>query len=370
MATPNGYPSVLNACPNLQVKLDDAWTTGMTPVEHMPEAEFLTNAVNNRNIKQMIVPGNGKVRTVEVRYQRRLLEEDVKSDQPNPNCTATDKYGDNIKAYTMDTKENLQTNRLININDDVESCGSAFEDAVSMMVDQMDRKVASKLAIESVANAGGWGAAVPTSLSIANGKVTGGKLYQLAFDTTSGAPKPRIWPQLRNYLDDSGFPDDVAIFGGNTLREYYQLLAAGCCTNDGIDLSEIMAQYGYAAMKDKRVANALGSEDDYIVIAPGALQVLNYSRAEGKPVWGQLLGGGAGSNYFMTTVRSPRLGLTYDLNAKDDCGNLHLTLTATTKMIALPNDLYVAPVASGSGATAGDEFYGVTGVVKGKLILS
>ena len=371
MATPNGYPAVLAACPNLQVKLDDAWTTGMTPTEHMPEAEFLTNAGNNRGIKQLIVPGNGKVRTVEVTYKRRLLEENVDADQPNPNCTATDKYGNNTATYTIDPAVNFQANRLININDDRLACVDAFEGAVAELVDVMDRRVATQIATQSVALAGGWGSEVPsTTGTITDGVVKNGVFYQLAFNATTGAPMPKVWPRLRNALDDSGFPNEVAIFGGNTLREYFQLLAAGCCTNDGIDLSEIMAQYGYAAMKDKRVASALSSQDSYIVIAPGALQVLNYSRAEGKPMWGELLGGGAGSNYFMTTVRSPRLGLTYDLNAKDDCGNLHITLTATTKTIGLPNDLYVEPVASGSGATDGDEFYGVTGVVKGKLILS
>ena len=370
MATPNGYPSVLNACPKLQVKLDDAWTTGMTPTEHMPGAEFLTDGMNNRGIKQMIVPGNGKVRTVEVRYKRRLLEENVAANQANPNCTATDKYGDNVTSETIDPAVNLQANTLININDDRLACDDAFTDAVAMLVDVMDRKVATQTSTQAVALAGSWGADVPSAGSITNGSVTNDILYQLAFNGTTGAPMPKIWPQLRNALDDSGFPADVAIFGGNTMREYYQLLSAGCCTNDGIDLSEIMAQYGYAAMKDKRIATALGSQDSYIVIAPGALQVLNYSRAEGQPMWGAILGGGAGSNYFMTTVRSPRLGLTYDLNAKDDCGNLNITLTATTKTIGLPNDLYVEPVASGSGATDGDEFYGVTGVVKGKLVLS
>lgn len=343
----------------------------MTPTEHMPEAEFLTSSTNNRDIKQMIVPGNGNVRTVDVRYTRRLLEENVDANQPNPNCTATDKYGDNVASYTIDPAVNLQANRLININDNRLACGDNFKEAVAQLVDVMDRKVATLIATQSVALAGAWGADVPsTTGTITNGVVKNGTFYQLAFDGTTGAPKPSIWPDLRNALDDSGFPDDVALFGGNTLRRYYQYLAAGCCTNDGIDLSEMMAQYGYAAAKDKRVADALGSQDSYIAIAPGALQVLNYSRAEGSPIWGNILGGGAGSNYFMTVVRSPRLGLDYDLNATDVCGNLNLVLTATVKVVGLPNDLYVAPVASGAGATGGDEYYGVTGVVKGKLILS
>ena len=343
----------------------------MTPTEHMPEAEFLTSGTNNRGIKQMITPGNGAVRTVDVTYTRRLLEENVDANQPNPNCTATDKYGNNTASYTIDPAVNLQANTLININDNRLSCGENFTDAVKSLVDVMDRKVATQIATQSVALVGGWGADVPSTTStITNGVVKNGTFYQLAFNATTGAPMPGVWPDLRNALDDSGFPADVALFGGNTLRRYYQFLAAGCCTNDGIDLSEMMAQYGYAAAKDKRVADALGSQDSYIVIAPGALQVLNYSRAEGSPIWGNILGGGAGSNYFMTVVRSPRLGLDYDLNAKDDCGNLSLVLTATVKTVGLPNDLYVAPVDSGSGATGGDEYYGVTGVVKGKLILS
>ena len=371
MATPNGYNSVLAVCPHLQVDLDEAWINGMFPTEHVPEAEFLTSATNNRGIKQMIVPGNGSIRTVDVRYTRRRLEENVKTNQANPNCTASYSYGNETTSYTIDPSVNVQDSTIINLNDDRLSCVDSFKNAMRDSVDVVDRKVASIIATQSVALAGGWGGDVPsTTGTITNGVVKNGTFYQLAFNATSGAPMPGVWPDLRNALDDSGFPDEVALFGGNTLRRYFQFLAAGCCTNDGIDLSEMMAQYGYAAAKDKRVADALGSQDSYLAIAPGALQVLNYSRAEGKPLWGQLLGGGAGSNYFMTTVASPRFGLTYDVNAKDDCGTLHLTVTATIKTIGLPADMYVAPVASGSGATGGDEYYGVTGVVKGKLILS
>jgi len=83
------------------------------------------------------------------------------------------------------------------------------------------------------------------------------------------------------------------------------------------------------------------------VTAPGALQVLNFSRSEGKTAMGELWN--QSSNYAYFTIRSPRLGLLYDVTLKDPCGTLSVAVTFTGKVIALPNDLFAV----------GDEYEGV-----------
>lgn len=335
------------------------------PNDQMPLIEFLTSPINKRGIVQEI-SGNGKIKTVDLIYNRRMLESNVATNQPNPKCVATDTYGDSVTSYTIDPTINLQASAAIGINDGVLACqddGERVQARINAIVDVLDRKVATYLTTQVAALTGTWGASVPDvgAGAIVEGSVKSNVLYTLAFDATTGALKPRFLPTIKNALDDSGFPSDVFFAGGNTLRSAMQLYAAGCCTDQGIDLGELMAQFGYAAAKDKRLATVLGNQDTYLAFAPGAVQILNFSRAEGKPLWGQILAGGEGSNYMFTTVASPRFGgLTYDLTASDNCGVLSLVGTATVKAVGLPADMYAT----------GDEYFGTTGVVKGKLILS
>lgn len=345
------FGNVMAACPNLQAGLNEMW---MDPArwegtsDRMPFAEFLNSPMNRRRISYEITPGRGKVRTVEVVYQQRMLESAALYNQANPKCTATTRVGENISTYTLDTDVNVQVEQTIELTDYEGSCTDnsiLLQRQVSRMVDGLDRIVATQQTNQASALNGNWGADIAV-----NGQ------NQFVVNTlVAGTQNPAFntWAKLRNALDDSGFPGDVMIVGGSTMREYFQYLQAGCCADNGIDLGEMMAQHGYAYAYDKRMQNALGTANEFMVLAPGALQPISFSRAEGKAAMGDIWD--RGSDYFYGTVRSPRLGLTYDLSAKDNCGTLSLALTYTGKVIAAPNDMYAV----------GDEYEGVTGAVQG-----
>ena len=117
MATPNGFSSVINACPALQTTVDQAWKTGVGVTDNIPEAEFLTSPTNQRDIAKIIVPGNGKVRTVNVVGHQRMLEENLKVNVANPKCAVTDSYGDVTTPYTLDSTKNISAEDTLNIND-------------------------------------------------------------------------------------------------------------------------------------------------------------------------------------------------------------------------------------------------------------
>jgi hypothetical protein len=345
--------NAMAACPNSQMYIDDAFMTpGMFPGadDRMPFSEFLNSPENRRRISYEITPGRGKVRAVEVVNQQRRLESTVLTNQPNPNCQATNKYGENLTTYDLDTDVNLQANQTIEITDYERSCrdnGALFNTQLMMVVDVMDRKVATQQAIQAAALTGKWGASVT---------VNGQEQIEVATLITGGNPNFSTWNKIRNAAEDSGFPDSIALFGGQTMREYFQYVQAGCCADFGLDFEKLFAQYGYGYAFDKRVKDALGSANEFMVVAPGALQPISYSRAEGKvamgAVWAQ------GSDYFYSTIRSPRFGVPYDLTVKDSCGTLSMTLTYTGKVIAMPTDLFAV----------GDEYEGVTYAAQGVVV--
>lgn len=347
------FSSVLQACPNLQSALDQEWLN-MPVVDRAPLMEFLTSPTNRRNVSQLITPGRGKIRTIELLYDQRLLESTVQANQPNPNCEPGPFYGNEVATYTLDPNENLQSPGGFTIDVAELACednASVLARQIMKHIDVLDRRVATEYTAQAVtlAATGAWGQNVVTPVV--------SDILQLDTFDTNRKPLPDTWIDLRNALDDSGYGDSVALFGGATMRKYMQFLQAGCCADYGLDLGEIMSQYGYGYGYDKRVKNTHpDGEDGFMVVQPGALQVLNFSRAEGRAAFGEILN--QGSNYAYTTIRSPRFGLAYDVVIKDDCGVVTMNITCTGKVIALPNNMFAV----------GDEYEGVIYTALGEAL--
>lgn len=349
----SSFSDVLAACQDLQSALDQEWLN-FTAVDRAPLMEYLMTPGNRRNVSQRITPGRGKIRTIELTYDQRLLESTVQANQPNPNCEPGPFYGNEVATYTLDPSVNLQSSGGFTIDVAELACednSAVLARQIMKHIDVLDRRVASEYTTQAVVHAatGKWGANVVTPIV--------SDILQLPAFDTQRKPLPDTWVELRNALDDSGYADEVAVFGGATMRKYMQFLNAGCCADFGLDLGELMAQYGYAYAKDKRVAAAHpDGEDGFMVVQAGALQVLNFSRAEGRAAFGEILN--QGSNYAYTTFRSPRFGLAYDFVIKDDCGPVAMNLTCTGKVIRLPDNLFAV----------GDEYEGVIYTALGEAL--
>jgi len=50
----------------------------------------------------------------------------------------------------------------------------------------------------------------------------------------------------------------------------------------------------------------------------------------------------AASNYYATTLVHPESGIPMDVVFNNTCGAISIIVRATTKLVALPNDLYAA----------------------------
>ncbi len=341
--------NVLTACPTLQARLNEAFSTrpALSADEKMPFAEFLLSPANTSGISGTISPGGGKIKTYQVKYYQRRLESGVEFNQANPNCDTGDTPEDNQATYTLDTSVNIQTPGFTITSQDVEAVcdpnSQLFMDQMALEVDQLERAVATYITGQAAALYGTWGAdgGYFTAGNAVGNVNTSDELVIATLKSGGEDPNKFFWQKLRNGLDDIGMPDNVAVFGGRTLREAFQVSLAGCCTDSGVDLGRMFALYGYGFAYDKRLAAALGSDLKNLVLAPGALQVLQHVISPWKD--GISPGVISGADYVHKAIVTPKLGLVSDMTAKDDCaGGLTVRFTWTGKTVGMPNDMFNA----------------------------
>ena len=336
--------SALNSCPNIQTSLDSFFNTSMT-LEAMPFAEFIMSDVNRNGISQAVHPTSGKVKTVELRYNKRILESDLDTNVENPKCVATEKRGDCISPYTIDPTQNVSANQLIEASDVIYNCennDTYIAGVIARLVDVVERGVATSMSSEVAALTGAYEA-----------NVSGVVADQLVVNTLRAGTTDEIAPFTMENIDlaaiQTGYGmDGIFITGGSLLYQYYRRALAGCCSDSGVDIGSLMQTYGKVVTYDKRVASALGSTVS-LMTRPGALALIYYTQLgwlDGTPV--PLIA----SNYYKTVIFSPRLNVPMDLIIKDDCGALSVIVTATTKLVSGPTDQFAA----------GDDYEGVNWV--------
>lgn len=336
------------ACPNLQEAINTAWQNDLGQDAGSPIVDFVASAANQRGVTLAMLPGGGKIRKFELKYRRRALLGTAETNVPNPTCESTGYYGNEVAEYDLDPDVNISVAEAIPITANERSCvpnAEFFAEKISWHLNWIRREMYKNLVEQMVTNhLGGWGSDVTVNGS--------GEFVMQPLLQANGGPNPFALPDLQNAVLDAGMGGEFAVFGGPDLRSYMQAINRGCCANYGTDISAIVNDFGFAYAYDKYLAKYgfAGDPTKAVVLKPGALQILNYSRAEGNAasfgeIWNQ------GANYLYTTIQDPQTGLKIDLMAKDDCGTLNIRLIATNKVISLPTDLF-AP---------GDEYEGVTG---------
>lgn len=350
------FQQAIVACNAAQARLDDMWRLDLAPGadELMPVAEFLTSSFNKRGIVDMISPGRSKYRTGTLIYRPRQVEANIKEDQANPNCDATGYNGELTEDYTIDTSQNLQAQSAIAVDAFDNGCwpnADYYFRELAYIVDGLDRKVATQLTNEAALLSGDWSPMVTTG-GVGDPFTVNTAAQTFQMPLFSGyTPNPLAWGYLDNALNDSALGGQVFMAGGGAMRIYSQATLAGCCTDTGIDIGKIMGAHGRVYAYDYRLKRALGTDTMSMVFKPGALQVVQWNRftPQTEAPFAERAG-----NYFHTQIASSRLGVTYDLTLKDDCGALSMAVTWTGKVIGMPDDMFAVS----------DPYEGVTGVVK------
>ena len=330
--------TMLVQCENLQEKLETAWMSNQV-ADSSPFLEYLNSPENTAGINQVINPGQGKSRTLNLTYFPRLSETENTEATGRP-CSAQDKIGNNVAQYEIDTEATTPSGERIAIEDLTRFCDdndSYIAQVLARHLDVMDRKIAVKTATEATALVGQYSADTIAAYSLADPSI-------LTVTTkTSGLNVFGAYEKIQAATIMSGFGGYVH-FGGQLMFEHMRLSLAGCCTNDGLSVPELYNLYGSAFAYDRRLATALGSvTTESLVFRPQALQLLTYVQSPAyTPNMNWM------SNYSKFVLFTPA-GVPVDVLIKDDCGVIDINMYAATKLVALPSEMFLT----------GDNFAGV-----------
>ena len=325
--------TTLAICPDIQAELNQYYNTcnASNLREPMPFFDFLMSDANMSGLSQLVVPGPGKIRTVQLTYEQRIPESEVGSlSSCDMTCSASTKRGNNVTSYSIDCEDGWEVEELISANDFLQACQSndqILAKKIQAMIDALVRKTATALTTQAATLLGNW--------STDTGVAAGDPVNVVTVDG-SGNVKPTGWEDLDLAILQTNFCAAPVIFGGTTIFKYGRLMQAGCCSSQGLDLMAIRDQYGKAVVWDKRV-NAITGNDGFWVLAPGALAVITYTGADQGMGMAQVL---EGANYRKMTIQDPQSGLPIDLVISDNCGNVSVTARVVAKVVAMPSDMF------------------------------
>lgn len=329
-------PSSLVACPNLQEDLVSLFSANPAKfyIEPVPFTQFLMSPANRSDLEMRVAPGDAKVRTVQAIYQPRILPSEIDSNVTDY-CTATDVRGTTSTEYTIDIDQNLFFNQKFTVDTLAYQCKSNemwLQEQILKGVIALDNKVNVKNATQAAALLGGWSDDVS---GIPYVTVTGTpSRIQVRTQKTSSDTDPfmQTLQAVQSAAEASHFGQYITV-GGFQLHNFMKLMEHGCCANNGLDVASLQSEFGFASLRDRAVATAAGGNDYAWAVANGALQMLYWNRWAG--LFNQV---DANASYGI--INSPVTGIPYDLVVKHDCGTIQVTITATTKLVALPDDMF------------------------------
>ncbi len=120
------------------------------------------------------------------------------------------------------------------------------------------------------------------------------------------------------------------------------LMKVGCCASSGLNLLDLLNAYGEATVYDRWIAAEFG-DDVSLLIQDQSIQLLTATwNAPMLDLGGMLDLDMTYRNGFSTVIEDPITGIPVDVKFKEDCEVVHIVMTATTKTIGLPNDMYPA----------------------------
>lgn len=326
-------PTGLHDCPDIQAELDSYFETcdaSLLP-DPAPLNEFLWSGANRSGIQQILTPGSNKVRNLVLRYDQRIVESEVDEvDSCERTCTATTKRGDLTKSYEIDTCDKLRIEELMNAEDFKLACRGNFEivnKKIRLMLNALQAKVATKMTGLAVGYVGAWP-------QIAGNVVGGTQLQVATTKATSHDINPKAIEEIDFAIQAAGYCNSAAIFAGRTLYQYMRLMDKGCCSAQGLDLSELMSAYGKAVMWDRRLQAEMDA-DSALSIGLKALQPVYYVR-NNDGLEGLV---GVGANYQKQVIYDYN-GLPVDLTISDNCGDISIIMETVVDLKALPADMF------------------------------
>lgn len=338
-------------CPSLQEDLNRYFMSCHLNPQPMALVPFLLSPENSSGIRQLVNPGVGKKRTVQLVYDQQIPVSEVSSVADcGLNCTATTKRGNLSADYEIDCTDGEELEELIELTDWMESCRNntdLINSRVLSMMNTVAKAINQKTVGELNGIIGDWAASVDPDV----GNINADGFLELP-TSVSGNPAPYTFQDINLAKELTEFCNATFMVGGIDWYRYMRLIQSGCCADYGIELGDLFARFGHAVAFDKDFNSAFGA-DTAVILQLGSAQLLtlNYAMNMDAPTFGSI-DFAAASNYFSTQLIHPASGIPMDVIFSNSCGAISIVVRATTKLVALPNDLY----------PAGDDLEGVNWV--------
>jgi hypothetical protein len=340
------------SCPQIQQDINDNFLKGdpTAAAEVQSFTDFVVNPVNTSNILQRkISPGGGKKRDVQLLWTPPILESEIGT-SPAKKCTSSNEAGMLDKTYTLDTDEGVNYDEKFDLIHMASMCQENslwFAKRLQAMMDGLTKKIGTINAEQLALLVGKFGTgdndtSLSNTLKTISTRKTGSSDFNL-----------EALEEIKFSAVNAAYPGIPYVFGFGEIYKYMKRVAAGCCTNDGLDIASFAAQNDIVFMADKKIYTALGADDDFIMVAPGAVQMLQWLEFEGANGINVI----NDEAYKQTVIVNPKNGMRFDLQIKNDCGTIYVNMKLAHKLVGLPDDLF----------SVGDAFDGVKWVNKFKI---
>jgi len=332
--------SAVTTCSPLQGLLENYFPNCAQLVRNIPMLQFLYSPMNRGNIEATVSPTFAKTRELILTYDQLIPTSEVTTiSDCEGNCTATTKRGDLSQSYIMDC-DGFMVEELFDPADWRQSCTSNYDkiaNTILKMIAALDNKNSQNTVTEVSGLRGEWSSLVAGT----TGDVL--TVRTRVSSATTSAPMPTTWIDIQNAIMQTEYCREAFIVGGMDLYTYNQLMASGCCADTGVDLGDLFARYGIATAWDKHIQQAMGKEQNFVLMA-GAVQLLtlNMNGESTQSELGYLDVGMGGGSDFAGVVESPWTGLPYDLTIRYDCRKIHIIMESRVKAVGMPIDMYPA----------------------------
>lgn len=342
-------------CPNLQLALNEITDKGGMPGEAAPEIQFLTAPQNtNRILETNVLPGGGKIRTVEVVYTPRTTEDEVGTTLTTE-CISGKESGMLSETYDIDENAGVQVDEVINFADLTRICKSNPEylaGRVAAMLDGARRKMQSRVAEQMALLYG--------KFAVDNGETGLSALNTLkTVETKFPAAQKATWnPEAVQEIIlsamNSGFTGIPYVFGFGEIWRYFNYLnAVGNSSDGGLDFAKYVAQNQIGFMPSIKMHTALngasGSGAKFLVIDLRSLFLLQYNRFEDES---QKVNDGF---HVQGIIVDPMTGVPFNYKVTRSCDEtISFFISSAFKVVGLPNDMY----------SGGDRLDGTNGVLR------
>lgn len=331
----------LKPCPEIQRDLVGHFQT-CDPTKLLASHEhalvsFLWSSTNRGMIQEMVSPGRGKKKIVDLVYTPRILEEEISLD-PTKSCTAGDNAGMLTHRYELNgtgvsVKESYDIADLADICKDNELW---IAERINAMMNGLVRKMEA-VAMEDLQ-------AIIGSFAAGETNVTNDvKTVQTKF--ADGKQDSNFLEELTFAASNAAYCSIPYVFGWNETFKAFKRLEAGCCADSGLNFDELSSAYGQVFLPASKTESVFGA-NNFVTLAAGAAQ----------PIWWNEFAGAEGINtvseqsYVRGVLVHPQTGVPFDYLWSDNCGVITIQLKLMFQIEGLPTDMF----------DAGDRLNGVT----------